>query len=301
MIIVPNNLPAKDILKEEKLNIIEESDFKDNSNDVLKIALLNLMPLKIPTENQFIRLLAQTNANIKLDLFHIKEHISKNTSLEYLNKFYKTFDEIENTKYDGVIITGAPVELLEFETVDYWKQLQKIINWTTTNSNSTLFICWGAQAALYHFYGIQKYTLKNKMFGIFEHKVKNTLLLFEGIEKSALIPHSRHTDINRELFLNHKELEIACESDEAGVNVVIGNNGKQIYITGHFEYDVNTLKEEYFRDLKKGFEIKIPNNYFPNDDTTKEPEWKWHDDAKQLYLNWTKQLVNIKEQLTVNN
>ena len=286
MIIIPKGLPAKEILANEHLNIIEDSNFKEDLTNCLKIVILNHMPLKISNELQYVRILSHSAQNVQLELMNIGEHVSKNTSKEHIDAFYKSFDTLKNNQYDGMIITGAPVELFNFEEVSYWNKLKEIFDWTKTNVKSTLFICWGAQAALYHFHGIPKYILHEKMFGVFNHSIAKNTPLFNNISPSYLVPHSRHTEIKAEDISIHKELEIVCQSKEAGVHIVIENNGKQIYATGHSEYDTNTLKDEYFRDLNKDLNISIPKHYFQDNNSSKEPINTWRQEATIVFTNW---------------
>jgi homoserine O-succinyltransferase len=253
----------------------------------LRIVILNLMPIKITTETQLLRLLGNSPLQVEIDLIHPETHTSKNTSQEHLTKFYKTFNEIKHQKYDGMIITGAPIEHLEYEEVNYWEELQQIFDWKVKNVTSTLHICWGAQAALYHHYGIPKYSLEEKMFGVFPHTFskKNTKLL-RGFDDYFYAPHSRHTEIRREDIERIQELEILSESEEAGIYIVASKDGRQIFVTGHPEYDPLTLKEEYDRDIRKGLNIAIPKNYFPNNDPTKMPIQTWRAHANLLFSNW---------------
>ena len=265
------------------------SDIRANSQDIrpLKIIILNLMPKKIETETQFMRLLSNTPLQVDVELLHVKSHRAKHTSENHLSSFYRTFDEIKDSFYDGLIITGAPVEHLEFEQVDYWQELCKIMEWSKSNVFSTMHICWGACAGLYYHFGIHKYPLEKKMFGIFPHNIErvNSQLL-KGFDEGFLAPHSRHTEVRREDILKNPNLEISASSDIAGVHIVANKNGRQYFIMGHSEYDRNTLAEEYFRDVQKGMDIQMPYNYFPNDDTSKQPVFKWRCHANLMYSNW---------------
>lgn len=284
---VPDKLPVINILKEENIFTMNNSEATRQDIRPLRVAMLNIMPIKQTTETHIIRLLSNSPLQLEIDLLHPDSHKSKNTPVEYLKSFYKTFNDIKDNKYDGLIITGAPVEKLQFEDVDYWRELQKIMDWSTTHVTSVLFICWAAQAGLYHFYGIPKYKLDKKMFGIFDHHVNNRKIpLVRGFDDIFLAPHSRHTEIRKEDIQKVKDLEIVSESDEAGVSIVMNKNGRQIFVTGHSEYDPNTLKVEYERDLQKGLNIEIPKNYFPDNDPNKEPNVLWRSHANLLFTNW---------------
>ncbi len=284
---IPKNLPAYETLSNE--NIFIMSDTRADTQDIrtLKIIILNLMPKKIETETQIMRLLSNTPLQVDVELMHVKSHRAKNTSENHLSSFYRTFDEVKNNHYDGLIITGAPVEHLEFEDVDYWQELCEIMEWSKTNVFSTMHICWGACAGLYYHFGIPKYPLKDKMFGIFSHNIErvNSQLL-KGFDEGFLAPHSRHTEVKREDILKNPNLEILASSDIAGVHIVANRNGRQYFVMGHSEYDRNTLADEYFRDVKKGLDIKVPYNYFPNDDPSKVPVFKWRCHANLMYSNW---------------
>lgn len=284
---ISKDLPAYETLSSE--NIFVMSDIRANSQDIrpLKIIILNLMPKKIETETQFMRLLSNTPLQVDVELLHVKSHRAKHTSENHLSSFYRTFDEIKDSFYDGLIITGAPVEHLEFEQVDYWQELCKIMEWSKSNVFSTMHICWGACAGLYYHFGIPKYPLEKKMFGIFPHNIErvNSQLL-KGFDEGFLAPHSRHTEVRREDILKNPNLEISASSDIAGVHIVANKNGRQYFIMGHSEYDRNTLAEEYFRDVQKGMDIQMPYNYFPNDDTSKQPVFKWRCHANLMYSNW---------------
>lgn len=284
---IKDGLPAIDILEEENIFVMRESYARRQDMRPLKIAILNLMPLKMKTEVQLLRLLANTSVQVEIDLIHTKTHKSKNTSIEHLNYFYKTFDDIKDKKYDGMIITGAPVETLPFSDVIYWNEIQEIMEWTRKYVTSTLYICWGAQAGLYHHYGIGKKPLKEKMSGVFVHKINNPKVpLVRGFDDNFMAPHSRYTEVTREEILEKDELEIVAESDEAGVYIVISKDKRRIFVTGHSEYDPLTLKEEYFRDIKKGMNPQIPKNYFPDNDPQKDPVVCWRSHAHLLFSNW---------------
>ncbi|MCD1260951.1 homoserine O-succinyltransferase [Paenibacillus athensensis] len=284
---VPDNLPAKEILNQENIFTMDESVAYHQDIRPLRIALLNLMPTKETTETQLLRLIGNTPLQVDFVLLHPKTHISKNTSAEHLDMFYKTFDDIKEEKFDGLIITGAPVEQIPFEDVTYWEELQQIMEWSKTNVTSTFHICWAAQAGLYHHFGVPKYPVDHKVFGVFPHTVgvPNTKLL-RGFDEVFFVPQSRHTEIRREDIVVHEELEILSESDESGVYIVGTKDGKHIFVTGHSEYDSCTLKAEYERDVKKGLEIAVPRNYFPNDDPTREPRITWRAHANLLFSNW---------------
>ena len=289
---IPNELPATQTLQRENIFVMTETRAITQDIRPLKIAILNLMPTKIATETQLARLLGNTPLQVEVELVHTKTHESKNTSKEHLISFYKSFDEIKNQKFDGLIITGAPVEQMEFEQVEYWDELCRIMEWSKTNVNSTFHICWGAQAGLYYHYGIKKYPLEKKLFGVFPHKVeyKNSILM-RGFDDTFMVPHSRHTTVHREDIEKVPELKIAASSDEAGVYAIFTPEGRQIFITGHSEYDPDTLKNEYLRDKNQGLPIDIPKNYFPDDDDTKEPISTWRSHANLLYSNWLNYFV----------
>jgi homoserine O-succinyltransferase len=245
------------------------------------------MPTKITTETQLLRLISNTPIQIDIELLHPKTHISKNTPLEHLTKFYKTFDEVKDEKFDGLIITGAPVEQMEFEEVNYWNELTKIMEWSLSNVYSTFHICWGAQAALYYHYGIKKYPLKEKIFGVFEHRIcKPNTMLLRGFDELFFAPHSRHTEVRREDIEKVKEIDILSDSEQAGVYIMKTDGGRQIFVTGHSEYDRFTLKEEYDRDVSRGLDIKVPVNYFPGDDPKKPPVVNWRGHSNLLFSNW---------------
>jgi len=289
---IPNDLPAVKTLSDENIFVMTETRAITQDIRPLKILLLNLMPKKIETETQLSRLLGNSPLQVDLELIHTKSHISKNTSPEHLFTFYKTFDEVKDKTFDGMIITGAPVENMEFEEVEYWEELCEIMEWTKTNVHSTFHICWGAQAGLYYHYGIKKYPLSKKLFGVFEHKVDyKKSILFRGFDELFLVPHSRHTTVLAEDIKQVKDLRILSTSPEAGVYAVSTKKGKQIFITGHSEYDRDTLANEYFRDLAAGKPIDIPKNYFPNDNPKKTPLITWRSHANLLYSNWLNYFV----------
>lgn len=284
---IPNNLPAIETLHHENIFVMTEDRAFHQDIRPLKIAILNLMPLKITTETQILRLLGNSPLQVEVVLLQPKNHRSKNTPAEHLINFYKTFDDVQNQKFDGLIITGAPVEQMEFAEVDYWEELTRIMDWAKHNVFSTYYICWAAQAGLYHHFGIPKYPLPEKMFGIFSHKpCKKSIKLLRGFDDEFFAPHSRHTEVRREDIERIPELEILAESPEAGIYIVATKDGRHIFVTGHPEYDPYTLKWEYDRDLAKGMKIGVPKNYYPDDDPAQEPIVKWRGHANLLYVNW---------------
>ena len=284
---IPNALPATETLLSENIFVMTETRALSQDIRPLKILLLNLMPTKVETETQLARLLGNTPLQVELELIHTSTHKSKNVSKEHLLAFYKTFKDIKHNHYDGMIITGAPVEKLEFEEVEYWDELCEIMEWTKTHVTSTFHICWGAQAGLYYHFGINKYPLKEKMFGVFPHVVeRRSSMLFRGADDVFMVPHSRHTEVKREDIEKVPELRILATSEEAGIYALATDSGKQIFITGHSEYDPDTLKKEYMRDKNLGLEIKVPKNYFPEDDDTCEPFVSWRSHANLIYSNW---------------
>jgi homoserine O-succinyltransferase len=285
---IPDNLPAKEILRSEHVFVMDEAMAFRQEIRPLQIAIMNLMPTKIVTETQLMRLLSNTPLQLEVTLLHPGTYESKNTPVTHLETFYKTFEDVENRNFDGLIITGAPVENLEFEDVKYWPELCRVMKWSTEHVTTTLHICWGAQAGLYHHYGIPKYNLDKKMFGVFEHSMTYTkpVKLFRGFDDYFYVPHSRHTEVRKSDIERHPNLRILSESEESGVYAVSDLSGRQIFITGHSEYDVNTLRDEYFRDLNKGLPIEIPKNYFPNDDPSKQPHMSWRSSSTLLFMNW---------------
>lgn len=284
---IPDQLPAIEILQEENIFVMRETTAIHQDIRPLRIVILNLMPIKTTTETHILRLLSNSPLQVEVTLLHTSDHISRNTSIEHLKSFYKTFDQIRDKKFDGMIITGAPIEHLEFEQVDYWNEMKEIMDWVLHHVTSTMFICWGAQAGLYHYYKIPKYPLSKKMFGIFTHTVNNPKIpLVRGFDEEFLAPHSRHTEIRRSDIEKIPDLEIVSESPEAGVYMVKNRGGRLIFITGHSEYDPETLKEEFERDQKKGLPIEVPVNYFPDNDPSKPPRVKWKSHANLMYYNW---------------
>jgi len=284
---IPDNLPAyKTLNKENIFTITEDCAFHQDIRP-LKIIILNLMPTKIDTETQLLRLLGNSPLQTDVVLLHPKSHESKNISEEHLIKFYNTFDEIKDLKFDGMIITGAPIESVPFEEVDYWEELKKIMEWSVRNVYSTLHICWGAQAGLHYHYGVQKHILDRKMFGVFKHTItKQNVKLLSGFDDEFYVPHSRFTEIRKIDIDKIDELDIISESDESGIYIVSAKKGRQIFITGHSEYDPLTLKKEYDRDVKNGVDINIPKNYYPDNDPLKIPVVKWRGHASLLFANW---------------
>ncbi len=284
---IPDKLPAVEILQKENIFIMDETRAMHQDIRPMQIVILNLMPLKITTETHILRLLSNTPLQVEIVLLNTKDHVSKHTPIEHLKTFYKNFDEISHRKFDGMIITGAPIEHLEFEDVDYWGELKRIMDWSRKNVTSTLFICWGAQAGLYHYYKVPKYKLNKKMFGVFNHYINDqTIPIIRGFDEEFQAPHSRHTEIRREDVEKIKDLEIVAESNEAGLYLVMTRDGRQIFVTGHSEYDPTTLKEEFERDRKKGLNIEIPKHYFPNDDPQQSPKVRWKSHANLLFYNW---------------
>ena len=289
---IPNLLPATQTLHEENIFVITETRAVSQDIRPLRILMLNLMPKKIETETQIARLIGNTPLQVELELLQTATHKSKHTSAEHMLSFYKVFDDIKDQNFDGMIITGAPVEHMAFEEVEYWDELCEIMAWSRTHVTSTLHICWGAQAGLYYHYGIQKQQLPEKLFGIFEHTLDHKRsILFRGFDDTFLVPHSRHTTVAREDIEAIPELKILASSDEAGVFVVSTERGRQIFVTGHSEYDADTLKREYERDVAKGLPIAVPKNYFPGDDPTAEPVVRWRSCANLFYSNWLNYFV----------
>jgi homoserine O-succinyltransferase len=284
---IPDQLPAKEILRTEAIFAMDEDRAAHQDIRPLKIAILNLMPTKIVTETQLLRLLGNTPLQVEVTLVRTSSHQSKNTPEEHLVTFYQTFDQIKDQKFDALIVTGAPVEHLPFEQVDYWPELKDIMDWGFSNVFSLFFICWGAQAALYHQFDIPKYPLPAKQFGIFPHKVvEPKAKLLRGFDDIFFAPHSRHTEIRREDIEKVPQLKILAESDEAGVYIVASRDGRQIFVTGHSEYDPLTLKKEYDRDIAANLPISIPVNYYPGDDPTQNPIVRWRGHAHLLFANW---------------
>ena len=289
---IPNGLPARETLESENIFVMAETRAQTQEIRPLRIALLNLMPTKIVTETQLSRLLGNTPLQVELELVQVSSHKAKNTSQEHMLAFYKTFDDIADQYFDGMIITGAPVEHLPFEEVEYWPELCRIMEWTKTHVHSTFHICWGAQAGLYYHFGVEKIPLEKKLFGVFPHKVvyKNPILL-RGFDDTFWVPHSRHTSVRREDVAAIPGMKILAESEEAGLYAMSTKGGSQVFITGHSEYDPETLKMEYLRDKNAGLPIEMPKNYFPQDDDTREPVVRWRGHANLLYSNWLNYFV----------
>lgn len=284
---IPDKLPAIEILQSENIFVIDETRAAHQDIRPLRIVILNLMPVKITTETDLLRLLSNTPLQIEIDFLKIRDHEHRHTPAEHMKTFYKTFDQIKNRKYDGMIITGAPVEHLPFEEVTYWEEMKEIMDWSVTHSTSTLYICWASQAGLYHFYGIPKYPLGKKISGIFRHRVSdNKIPIFRGFDDEYDVPHSRYTEIRAEDIARVPELEIISASYESGVNMVMAKKGRQFFITGHHEYSRETLDTEYKRDLVKNLPINIPVNYYPDDDPKNPPVMKWRSAANLLFANW---------------
>ena len=289
---IPNQLPATQTLHEENIFVITETRATTQDIRPLRIVMLNLMPQKITTETQIARLIGNTPLQVELELLQTATHQSKHTSAEHMLSFYKVFDDIKDQNFDGMIITGAPVENLPFEEVEYWDELCPIMEWSKTHVTSTLHICWGAQAALYYHYGVKKYPLPKKLFGVFEHSLDyKRSILFRGFDDTFLVPHSRHTMNRREDIEAVPGIRILASSKEAGVFVASTDKGRQIFVTGHSEYDADTLKKEYLRDKNQGLDIQLPKNYFPDDDDTKEPIVRWRSCANLFYSNWLNYFV----------
>lgn len=300
---LPDKLPAIDLLKDENIFVIDNSRASTQDIRPLKIVILNLMPIKITTETDLIRLLSNSPLQIEVSFMKLKSHTSKNTPIEHMKAFYRDFECMRNEKFDGMIITGAPVEHLEFEDVNYWDEIQDIFNWTRTHVTSTLYICWAAQAGLYHHYGIPKYPLDKKMFGIFEHHIcegMSKLPIFRGFDDVFFVPHSRHTEVRRADIEKHPELTIISESDDSGVHIVMARGGREFYVTGHSEYSPYTLDTEYRRDLGKGLPIDMPKNYYRDNDLEKGPLVRWRSTANLLFSNWLNYYVYQETPYDIN-
>lgn len=284
---VQNDLPAKGILENENIFVMDEDRAMHQNIRPLSICILNLMPVKQDTELQLLRALSNTPLQIAVSFMKMNSHVSLNTPIQHLNQFYKTFDELKNNKFDGLIITGAPVEQIPFEEVDYWKELCEIMDWSRKHVFSTFHICWGAQAGLYYHYGLKKVLLPQKLFGVYEHRVMNRKVpLVRGFDDTFLIPHSRHTAVLSEDIHNCSELTVLAESEEAGVLLCMAEEGRQIFVMGHPEYDRYTLHNEYMRDKNKGLPIQMPKNYYPGNDDTQRPSLQWRSHSNNLYCNW---------------
>lgn len=286
-ILIPNTLPAYKTLTEENIFIMGDKRAKEQDIRPIKIAILNLMPTKIETETQLLRLLGNTPLQVQITLLRTASYESKNTAKDHLGSFYTTFDKIKDQKFDGMIITGAPVENMKFEEVSYWEEMKSIMEFTNENVTSTFHICWGAQAGLYYHYGVEKFDLPKKQFGIFKHDTnEKKIQLLRGFDDVFFAPHSRHTGVKTDMILKNEKLEILAKSEEAGPYLIMGEGGKHIFATGHSEYDQLTLYEEYMRDINRGCQIEIPKNYFPEDDPTKTPPVIWRSHANLLFSNW---------------
>jgi len=292
---IPDKLPAIKVLQKENIFVMNASHASKQDIRPLKIAVLNLMPIKITTETDLIRLLSNSPLQVELDFISLSTHISKNTPKEHMQAFYKNFKLIIHNKYDGLIITGAPVEQMPFEEVAYWKELTEILSWAKSNVTSSIFICWGAQAALYHYYGIPKYPLEKKMFGVFSHTKNDSMNpILRGFDDVFYVPHSRHTEIRREDILKVPELTILSESKESGVYMVASKNGREFFLTGHSEYSPDTLDIEYKRDLEKKLPIEMPKNYYVDDNPNNPPFVRWRSQANMLFVNWLNYFVYQK-------
>ena len=289
---IPNDLPAAEVLQQENIFVMKQTRAETQEIRPLEIVLLNLMPTKIVTETQLSRVLGNTPLQVHLELMMVSSHRSKNTPQEHLLSFYKTFDELKGRKFDGMVITGAPVEHLEFEEVTYWEELCRIMEWSKTHVHSTFHICWAAQAGLYYHYGIEKVQLPEKLFGVFPHyKDYGRAILLRGFDDEFYVPHSRHTTVDREKIEAIPELKIVASSPQAGVYAIHSKGGRQVFITGHSEYDVGTLKQEYLRDRQQGLSIPVPENYFPGNDPEQEPLMRWRGHANLLFSNWLNYFV----------
>lgn len=289
---IPSTLPAAKVLAEENIFVMDDTRAEAQDIRPLKIIIVNLMPTKEITETQLLRLLGNTPLQIEITFLRMASHVSKNTSAEYLGTFYRTFDDIKNEKFDGMVITGAPVENLDFEHVDYWEEMKTIMDWSNSNVFTTMHICWGSQAGLYHHYGVQKHRMDDKTFGVFEHHLLNTKhRLVRGFDDTFNAPHSRHTTIYKEDIEKIPDLEILAESEEAGVFLIASRDGRSVYISGHAEYDADTLSREYERDRAKGLNIDVPLNYYPQNDPTQRPLVSWRAHANLLFVNWLNYFV----------
>jgi homoserine O-succinyltransferase len=284
---IPDKLPSNDILRQENVFVMNESQAIHQDIRPLKIAILNLMPVKMTTETHLLRMLSNSPLQVEITLLYTATHIPKNTPMEHLNMFYQSFNDVKDKKFDGLIITGAPIEHLEFEEVYYWQELSEIMKWSDTNVTSTLFICWGAQAGLKYFYDIPKYDLPNKVFGVFEHKVHDkNIPLVRGFDDVFLAPHSRYTENKADDILRIPELQLVSTSNEAGVYIAQSKDGRKVFVTGHSEYELLTLKDEYTRDREKGLDIAMPKHYFPDNDPNNIPQNRWKSHGSLLYANW---------------
>ena len=298
---LPDRLPAIELLKEENIFVIDTSRAKHQDIRPLRIVILNLMPLKITTETDLIRLLSNSPLQVELSFMKIKSHTSKNTPVEHMKEFYMDFDQIRNEKFDGMIITGAPVEQMDFEEVSYWDEMKEIFDWTRSHVTSTFYICWAAQAGLYHHYGVPKHPLDKKMFGIFEHQVLDPLHpIFRGFDDSFFVPHSRHTEVRKEDILKVPELTLLSESADSGVYMAMARGGREFFVTGHSEYSPLTLDTEYRRDVNKGLPIDVPTNYYVDNDPDKGPFVRWRGHANLLFSNWLNYFVYQETPYNIN-
>ena len=298
---LPDRLPAIDILKRENIFVMDNS--RAHSQDIrpLRIVILNLMPLKITTETDLIRLLSNTPLQLDINFMKLKSHTPKNTPIEHMMMFYRDFESMRHEKFDGMIITGAPVETMDFEQVTYWDEIVDIFNWARTHVTSTLYICWAAQAGLYHYYGVPKYPLEKKMFGIFEqHTLQPQMPIFRGFDDTFMMPHSRHTEIHKEDILARPELQLIAESEESGVSIVMARGGREFFITGHLEYSPNTLDNEYKRDFGVRSDVELPRNYYRNDDPSLPPMVTWRAHANLFYSNWINYYVYQETPFDIN-
>ena len=298
---LPDRLPAIDILKRENIFVMDNS--RAHSQDIrpLRIVILNLMPLKITTETDLIRLLSNTPLQLDINFMKLKSHTPKNTPIEHMMMFYRDFESMRHEKFDGMIITGAPVETMDFEQVTYWDEIVDIFNWARTHVTSTLYICWAAQAGLYHYYGVPKYPLDKKMFGIFEqHTLQPQMPIFRGFDDTFMMPHSRHTEIHKEDILARPELELIAESEDSGVSIVMARGGREFFITGHLEYSPNTLDNEYKRDFGVRSDVELPRNYYRNDDPSLPPMVTWRAHANLFYSNWINYYVYQETPFDIN-
>ena len=300
---LPDHLPAIDLLKEENIFVIDHSRASTQDIRPLRIIILNLMPLKITTETDLVRLLSNSPLQIEVSFMKLKSHTSKNTPVEHMKAFYLDFERMRHEKYDGMIITGAPVEHLDFEEVNYWEEITEIFRWARTHVTSTLYICWAAQAGLYYHYGVPKYPLDKKMFGIFRHRIcpgMETLPIFRGFDDEFYVPHSRHTEVHRADIERCPELRVISESEESGVHMVMSRGGREFFVTGHSEYSPYTLDGEYRRDLDKGLSIDMPRNYYVDDDPSKGPLVRWRSTANLLFSNWLNYYVYQETPYDIN-
>lgn len=298
---LPDKLPAIDLLKQENIFVMGNARAESQEIRPLRIAILNLMPIKITTETDFIRILSNSALQVQIEFMKIKSHTSKNTPVDHMLMFYRDFEDMRKEKYDGLIVTGAPLEQMEYDEVRYWDELKEVFDWAHSNVTSTIYVCWAALAALYHFYGVPKHGTDGKVFGVFAHQVLDPgLPIFRGFDDEFLCPHSRHSEVRREDIEKVSGLDIIGESNDAGVCVVTARNGREFFITGHFEYAPDTLDGEYKRDVAKGLPINMPQNYYRDDDPNKEPVVRWRAHANLLYTNWLNYYVYQKTPYDIN-